>query len=195
VFDFPQHSSKMKRSRARRRSFARDSRSLINGTRLPLGHNQFYTTSGIVETMDKESTNEKPARIFSKDDTEIAYDKVGRGPAIILVPGALGTRLSWSDLPERLSSIFTVVAYDRRGRGASTDMLPFSLEREIEDIEALIDQVAGGSASLYGISSGGRWPLRQPLNSTERSRSSYYTKFLIQQMMQLISGQASTRAV
>lgn len=105
--------------------------------------------------MDKESTYVKPAHVFSKDGTEIAYDKVGRGPAVILVPGALGARLSWSDLPRLLSSNFTVIAYDRRGRGASTDTLPFSLEREIEDIEALIDQVVGGSASLYGISSGG----------------------------------------
>jgi pimeloyl-ACP methyl ester carboxylesterase len=117
-----------------------------------LGHNQFYSTCGSVRTMDKD---ERPAHVFSKDGTEIAYDKIGSGPAIILVSGALGSRLSWVDLPRLLSSNFAVIAYDRRGRGASANTMSFSLEREIEDLEALIDQVAGGSASLYGISSGG----------------------------------------
>jgi pimeloyl-ACP methyl ester carboxylesterase len=56
-------------------------------------------------------------------------------------------------LADLLSKHFTVIHYDRRGRGDSTDTQPYALEREIEDIEALIDH-AGGSASLYGISSG-----------------------------------------
>jgi len=92
--------------------------------------------------------------VTSKDGTKIAYDKVGHGPLIILVAGAISKRSSWSELPGLLSPHFTVISYDRRGRGDSTDSLPYSPEREIEDIEAIIDQ-EGGTACLYGHSSGG----------------------------------------
>ncbi len=94
-------------------------------------------------------------KVISKDGTEIAYDKQGQGPAIILVDGALSFR-SFGPMPELaklLSTNFTVVDYDRRGRGESSDTKPFAVEREIEDIEALIENV-GGSTFLYGISSG-----------------------------------------
>ena len=92
--------------------------------------------------------------VNSKDGTRIAYDKVGHGPAVILVLGAMNTRKSEAELAELVSSHFTVITYDRRGRGDSTNNLPYSIEREIEDIEALINE-AGGSALLYGHSSGG----------------------------------------
>lgn len=92
--------------------------------------------------------------VTSKDGTKIAYDKVGSGPAVILVTGATGTRMYDTDLAQLLSFNFTVYYYDRRGRGDSTDTQPYSVEREIEDIEALIGE-AGGSSYLYGISSGG----------------------------------------
>jgi pimeloyl-ACP methyl ester carboxylesterase len=94
-------------------------------------------------------------KVVSKDGTEIAYDKQGQGPAVILVDGALGYR-SFGPMPELaklLSTHFTIVTYDRRGRGDSGDYKPYAVEREIEDIEALIDEV-GGFAYLYGISSG-----------------------------------------
>lgn len=94
--------------------------------------------------------------VTSKDGTTIAFDQWGAGPAVILVDGALQYRAfdqGMVDLANLLSPHFTVIHYDRRGRGDSTDMQPYTLEREIEDIEALIDEV-GGSASLYGISSG-----------------------------------------
>jgi pimeloyl-ACP methyl ester carboxylesterase len=94
-------------------------------------------------------------KVVSKDGTEIAYDKQGQGPAVLLVDGALGYR-SFGPMPELaklLSTQFTVVTYDRRGRGNSGDNKPYAVEREIEDIEALIDEV-GGFAFLYGISSG-----------------------------------------
>jgi pimeloyl-ACP methyl ester carboxylesterase len=94
-------------------------------------------------------------KLFSKDGTEIAYDKQGQGLTVILVDGALGFR-SFGPMPELaklLSTHFTVVTYDRRGRGGSGDNKPYAVEREIEDIEALIDE-GGGSAYLYGISSG-----------------------------------------
>lgn len=93
--------------------------------------------------------------VTSKDTTKIAYDKRGTGPAVVLVDPALCFRESgpMPALAEALSKYFTVFNYDRRGRGESGDTLPFALDREIEDIEALIDE-AGGSAYLYGHSSG-----------------------------------------
>ncbi len=92
----------------------------------------------------------------SKDGTTIAFDEQGDGPALILVDGALCTRSSGSkpELAKLLAQHFTVYSYDRRGRGASGDTKPYAVEREIEDIDALID-AAGGSAFVYGHSSGG----------------------------------------
>jgi len=96
--------------------------------------------------------------VTSRDGTNIAYDQSGQGPALILIPGAFEHRATPFDTSALagfplLAEHFTVYHYDRRGRGDSTDTQPFALEREIEDIEALID-VAGGSAFLSGISSG-----------------------------------------
>jgi len=94
--------------------------------------------------------------VLSKDGTRIAYDKLGQGPALILVAGALCARLSWSgpQLSELLAPHFTVYNYDRRGRGDSGDQQPYAIQREVEDIQVLIAE-AGGSACLYGHSSGG----------------------------------------
>ncbi|HWZ66125.1 MAG TPA: alpha/beta hydrolase [Patescibacteria group bacterium] len=91
--------------------------------------------------------------VTSKDNTKIAFDKLGDGPAVILVGGAMTTRSDNSALAQLLSPHLTVYNYDRRGRGDSGDTKPFAVEREIEDIEALIDD-AGGTAYVYGISSG-----------------------------------------
>ena len=93
--------------------------------------------------------------VTSKDGTTIAYDKIGHGPTVILVAGALCSRSFWSgpELAKLLARSFTVYNYDRRGRGESGDTMPYAVAREIEDIEALIDE-AGGSAYLYGHSSG-----------------------------------------
>jgi pimeloyl-ACP methyl ester carboxylesterase len=94
-------------------------------------------------------------KVVSKDGTPIAFNSVGKGPAVIIVSGALGTGTDpmHVELAELLAPHFTVYNYDRRGRGDSGDTPPYAVEREIEDIEAVIDE-AGGSASLYGISSG-----------------------------------------
>jgi pimeloyl-ACP methyl ester carboxylesterase len=95
--------------------------------------------------------------ITSKDGTPIAYEKVGKGPALILVGGALNDHqaaASGMPLAKRLAANFTVYSYDRRGRGASGDTKPYALEREVEDIAVLI-KTAGGSAYAYGMSSGG----------------------------------------
>ena len=94
-------------------------------------------------------------KVTSKDGTEIAFDRSGGGPPIILVGGAFNTRTFGPNggLAELLAQNFTVINYDRRGRGDSGDIQPWALEREIEDVEALIEAV-GGSAHVYGISSG-----------------------------------------
>jgi pimeloyl-ACP methyl ester carboxylesterase len=99
--------------------------------------------------------------LLSPDGTTIAFESLGSGPALILVDGAMCYRDAGPMRPiaEALSSTFEVVLYDRRGRGASSDTLPFAVEREIEDLGALIDQV-GSSASLFGISSGAALVLR-----------------------------------
>lgn len=93
--------------------------------------------------------------VTSRDGTTIAFDQVGDGPTIILVGGALGVRAypMYTELAKLLSSHFTAINYDRRGRGDSGDTAPYAVEREIEDLEALID-AAGGSAFVYGASSG-----------------------------------------
>ena len=93
--------------------------------------------------------------VTSNDGTTIAYDRLGDGPTtVILVTGAMVARADNARLAELLSERFTVINYDRRGRGDSGDTPPGGLEREIEDLAALIAE-AGGSACLYGISSGG----------------------------------------
>jgi pimeloyl-ACP methyl ester carboxylesterase len=95
--------------------------------------------------------------VTSSDGTKIGFDKTGRGPALILVTGAFQDRSGLTAHAALLSSHFTVYNYDRRGRGESGDhqpnTQPYSEQREIEDIQALI-QEAGGSARLFGGSSG-----------------------------------------
>ena len=96
--------------------------------------------------------------VTSKDGTRIAFEKVGSGPAVILVNGAMSYRRAFDttleDLAELLSKDFTAYDYDRRGRGESGNTEPFTKVREIEDIQALIEE-AGGEAMLVGFSSGG----------------------------------------
>jgi pimeloyl-ACP methyl ester carboxylesterase len=92
--------------------------------------------------------------VTSKDGTTIAFDRSGDGPPVVLVGGALSTRGAAEPLAELLAPSFTAFAYDRRGRGDSGDTPPYEVEREVEDIEALV-QEAGGSAFAFGHSSGG----------------------------------------
>jgi pimeloyl-ACP methyl ester carboxylesterase len=93
--------------------------------------------------------------VRSSDGTTIAYHRSGEGPPVILVDGALCHRKSGPSGPlsAQLAQRFTVYTYDRRGRGESGNTGPYAVEREVEDIEALID-AAGGRAHVYGISSG-----------------------------------------
>jgi pimeloyl-ACP methyl ester carboxylesterase len=96
-----------------------------------------------------------PATLISKDGTAIAFDRVGRGAPVILVDGALCHRGMGPSGPlaRLLASSFTVFTYDRRGRGDSGDTPPYAVERELEDIQALVNE-AGGTACLSGVSSG-----------------------------------------
>lgn len=91
--------------------------------------------------------------VISKDTTTIAFDQLGQGASIILVSGGSVDRQSNASLANLLSAHFTVFNYDRRGRGLSANTLPYAVEREVEDIEA-VARAAGGSAYLYGSSSG-----------------------------------------
>lgn len=92
---------------------------------------------------------------ISKDGTPIAYDRIGQGPALVLVGGALSYRKfpGFVKLAGLLASDFTVVNYDRRGRGDSGDAAEYDVARETEDLQAVIDAV-GDSAFVWGMSSG-----------------------------------------
>lgn len=92
----------------------------------------------------------------SRDGTRIAYERRGSGPALILVDGALGHRAFTplgAALADLLQDSATVYTYDRRGRGDSGDSAPYAVEREVEDLDALV-RAAGGRARLFGLSSG-----------------------------------------
>ncbi|MGH2602517.1 MAG: alpha/beta fold hydrolase, partial [Dehalococcoidia bacterium] len=89
--------------------------------------------------------------VTSKDGTSIAFDRLGNGPAVVLVGGILGDRSQQAPVAELLAARFTVFNYDRRGRGESGDTPPYAVAREFEDLEAVID-AAGGSAMVYGTS-------------------------------------------
>jgi pimeloyl-ACP methyl ester carboxylesterase len=103
--------------------------------------------------LDTGGNNSTMETVTSKDGTRIAYDQSGQGPAVILVAGASARRVDEASLAAALAPYFTVFAYDRRGRGDSGDTQPYAVEREVEDIEALID-AAGGSTFVFGHSSG-----------------------------------------
>src|SRR5215213_9881365 len=98
--------------------------------------------------------NEMAFRVTSNDGTTIAYDRKGSGPAVVLVGGAQDDGAENAPLIPALAEHFTVYNYARRGRGASGFTEPYAVEREIEDLDALIAE-AGGSAHLFGASSGG----------------------------------------
>jgi len=91
----------------------------------------------------------------SRDGTSIAYDRDGHGEPLILVPGAFSYRCypGQVKLATLLAARFTVYSYDRRGRGDSGDTKPYAVEREIEDLDAMIT-AAGGHAHVWGLSSG-----------------------------------------
>jgi pimeloyl-ACP methyl ester carboxylesterase len=94
-----------------------------------------------------------PEFAVSADGTSIAYDRAGSGPPLVITGGAFNTRHSPGPLVELLAPQFTVYTWDRRGRGDSGNTLPYAIDRELDDLAAVI-AAAGGSAFAYGHSSG-----------------------------------------
>lgn len=92
-------------------------------------------------------------QITSRDGTSIACQQSGKGPALVLVHGVLGSSIRWPILAA-LEDHFTVYAMERRGRGRSGDAETYSIEREFEDIAAVVE-VIGGEVTLLGHSFGG----------------------------------------
>jgi len=99
--------------------------------------------------------------VRSADGTRIAYEVHGEGPTVVLVDGAMCSRDGgpMRGIAAAIGDRLRVVLYDRRGRGGSGDTEPFAVEREVEDLAALVDAV-GGPVALLGISSGGALALR-----------------------------------
>jgi len=115
------------------------------------------------------------SKVLSKDGTAIAFDKLGHGEPVILVDGALCSR-AFGPLPnlaKLLAPHFTVFNYDRRGRNESGDKAPYAVQREVEDIEALIAE-AGGSASVFGTSSGAALALAAAANRADIKKLALY---------------------
>jgi pimeloyl-ACP methyl ester carboxylesterase len=94
-------------------------------------------------------------KILSKDGTSIAVDRIGQGPALVFVDGAMCYRASGPSQPmaAALADHFTVYTYDRRGRGDSGDAAAYDVQHEIDDLDAVIRE-AGGQAFVFGVSSG-----------------------------------------
>jgi hypothetical protein len=111
--------------------------------------------------------------VTSADGTSVAYEHGGAGPAVILVGGGLDDGTENGPLVLELAARCTVVNYARRGRGGSGDTLPYAVEREIEDIDALI-ALLGGSACLYGVSSGGALALEAAAAGSSVERVAVY---------------------
>ncbi len=137
--------------------------------------------------------------VTSADGTAIAFETEGRGPVVVLVNGALGDRRLdrkfklMTGLSERLAPHCTVVNYDRRGRGESTEVGPFAVGREIEDVAALVTAM-GGTASLFGFSSGGALALRAAAAGIGVERLAMYeTPFMVDRTDKMPSPQYGQR--
>jgi pimeloyl-ACP methyl ester carboxylesterase len=118
--------------------------------------------------------------VTSKDGTTIAYEKIGSGPALVLVDGAMCYRDfgPCRSLAEKISDRYTVYFYDRRGRGESGDTAPYAPEREFEDLAAVL-AAAGGDAYVLGFSSGGGLALQAAASGVKMKKlASYEAPFI-----------------
>jgi pimeloyl-ACP methyl ester carboxylesterase len=106
------------------------------------------------------TTGAGPSQVVrSPDGTPIAVFSNGMGPPLVLVHGTTADHTSWRVAGPPLAERFTIHAIDRRGRGASGDALPYALEREEEDLAAVVDALAseaGSAVDVVGHSYGGR---------------------------------------
>ena len=133
-------------------------------------------SEGRAPKITQATTSPFVGKVFSKDGTAIAFDRIGNGPPVILVDGALCYRGMGQSgqLAKLLAQHFTVFTYDRRGRGGSGDTAPYAVEREVEDIAVLLSE-AGGAAFVWGMSSGAVLAL-EAANRLRGSRSWRCTK-------------------
>jgi pimeloyl-ACP methyl ester carboxylesterase len=99
------------------------------------------------------------ATTTAADGTTLAYERAGHGPALVFVPGVFNLRNTCAPIAAQLSEDFACFTYDRRARGDSSNTAPYAIEREVEDLQAIID-VAGGRAAVFGYSSGATLALR-----------------------------------
>ncbi|MEV5571676.1 alpha/beta hydrolase [Spirillospora sp. NPDC052269] len=107
--------------------------------------------------------------VISADGTEIAYDRTGSGPVVIMTAAGPTDHYALAGIAELLSADFTVFNYDRRGRGGSGDTAPYTTTREYEDLQALIAE-AGGDARVFGSSGGGILALQAALWGADIAR-------------------------
>ena len=112
-------------------------------------------------------------QVRSADGTTIAYDRYGSGAALVVIGGAFNDRSSPHPLVDVLASDFTVYSFDRRGRGDSGNTLPWSIEREVDDLSAVLE-AAGGEAMVYGHSSGAALALEGALAGLPIRRLAVY---------------------
>ncbi|HEY3260470.1 MAG TPA: alpha/beta hydrolase [Pseudonocardiaceae bacterium] len=111
--------------------------------------------------------------VVSADGTRIAYDRLGEGPPVVLMGGALNDRQTTAPIAELLAPRFTVFNYDRRRRGGSGDTPPYAIDREIEDLAAMIAE-AGGSAFLFANCTGGMLALEAAARGVGVTRLALY---------------------
>lgn len=114
-------------------------------------------------------------KILSKDGTAIAVDRIGQGPALVFVDGAMCYRASGpsQSMAAALAGHFTVFTYDRRGRGDSSDAGPYDVQREVDDLAAVITE-AGGEAVVLGVSSGAALALEAASRGVPITRLALY---------------------
>jgi pimeloyl-ACP methyl ester carboxylesterase len=98
-------------------------------------------------------------KVTSSDGTRIAFERLGEGPALMIVGGSLADHRFYAPLANELAKRFTVYSFDRRGRGQSGDTEPYAVEREVDDVGALIAH-AEEPALVYGHSAGSALALR-----------------------------------
>lgn len=109
----------------------------------------------------------------SRDGTRIVYDRIGEGPPLVIVLGAFNDRTTGGPLAAYLAAQFSVFCYDRRGKGASGDTAPYAVEREVEDLAALV-RAAGGAAAVLGYSSGAALALKAAASEVPITRLALY---------------------
>jgi pimeloyl-ACP methyl ester carboxylesterase len=117
--------------------------------------------------------------VFSADGTTIAYARAGSGPTVVFVPGAFNDSTTCAPLAEQLQDRYTVVCPDRRGRGRSDDAIgavdaaTYTVQREIEDLDAVI-AAEGGEAAVFGYSSGAILALQAAVAGSQVTRLALY---------------------